>query len=80
MLEAEVKIMAIFRCDLLNGTEIREGDFIRLHGNSVPRTADVVFIVEAKNCNKDLKNRKNFNAVIESINQELLQLNITNNR
>ncbi|XP_066155546.1 uncharacterized protein Apoltp [Euwallacea fornicatus] len=68
------------KCDLLNGTEIREGDFIRLHGSSVPRTADIVFIVEAKKCNQDLRNRKNFNILVESINQELSELNVTNNR
>ncbi|CAG9760349.1 unnamed protein product [Ceutorhynchus assimilis] len=67
-------------CSLSNGTELNEGDFIRLYGNTVPKTADVVFIVEAKKCNKDLKNHKNFNTVVESINQELLELNITNNR
>lgn len=65
---------------MLNGTEIREGDFVRLYSKTQPKTADVVFIVEAKKCNKDLKNHKNFNTVVESINQELFELNITNNR
>ncbi|XP_050313934.1 apolipophorins [Anthonomus grandis grandis] len=68
------------KCKLLNGTEVREGDFIRQYGNTLPRTADVVFIVEAKKCNKNLKERKNFKTVVESINQELAELNITNNR
>ncbi|XP_076260910.1 apolipoprotein lipid transfer particle isoform X2 [Rhynchophorus ferrugineus] len=68
------------KCNLLNGSEISEGEFVRLQGSAVPRMADIVFIVEAKACNKDLRNNKNFNIVVESINQELSDLNITNNR
>lgn len=51
-----------------------------MRGSAVPRTADIVFIVEAKDCNKDLRTRKNFDILIEAINQELSELNITNNR
>ncbi|KAL1492708.1 hypothetical protein ABEB36_010924 [Hypothenemus hampei] len=68
------------KCELLNGTQINEGEFVRLHGTTVPRSADVVFIVEAKKCNENLKNRKNFHVLLESINQELSYSNITNNR
>ncbi|XP_030755989.1 uncharacterized protein LOC115882214 [Sitophilus oryzae] len=68
------------RCNLLNGTEIMEGEFVRLQGSAVPRMADIVFIVEAKDCNKDLKNHKNFNILVESINHELSELNVTKNR
>lgn len=59
---------------------IQEGDFIRLHGNAVPRIADIVFIVEAKTCNKDLKNRRNFDSVVELLEKELADLNIKDNR
>ncbi|KAJ8978166.1 hypothetical protein NQ317_004215 [Molorchus minor] len=68
------------KCNLLNGTEIQEGDFIRLQGGSVPKTADIVFIVEAKKCNEDLKTRKNLETVLELLEKELNELNITNNR
>ncbi|KAJ8955430.1 hypothetical protein NQ318_003528, partial [Aromia moschata] len=68
------------KCNLLNGTEIPEGDFIRLRGNAVPRSADVVFIIEAKKCNKDLKTSRNFETVVDLLDKELTELNITNNR
>lgn len=59
---------------------IKEGEFIRLQGNAVPQTVDVVFIVEAKECNKDLLKSKNFESVIELLEKELNELNVTNNR
>ncbi|XP_018566495.1 uncharacterized protein LOC108907336 [Anoplophora glabripennis] len=68
------------KCNLLNNTEIKEGEFIRLQGSAVPQTADVVFIVEAKECNKDLIRSKNFDTVIEQLDKELSDLNVMNNR
>nr|CAH7759061.1 unnamed protein product [Callosobruchus chinensis] len=68
------------KCNLPNGTEIQEGDFIRLQGSSVPQTADIVFIVEAKDCNKDVKNARNLDVVVELLEKELAELNITDNR
>ncbi|KAG5880871.1 hypothetical protein JTB14_004019 [Gonioctena quinquepunctata] len=68
------------KCNLLNGTEKREGNITRLHGNDVPRSADVVFIVEAKKCNKDLKKSRNFEIVVEFLEKELRELNITDNK
>ncbi|KAF5300365.1 hypothetical protein FQR65_LT00986 [Abscondita terminalis] len=39
---------ACVKCNLLNGTTVPEGEFIRFEGDAVPRSTDVVFIVEAK--------------------------------
>lgn len=51
-----------------------------MQGNAVPQTVDVVFIVEAKECNRDLLKTKNFESVIELLDKELNELNVTNNR
>ncbi|XP_056647213.1 uncharacterized protein LOC130451874 [Diorhabda sublineata] len=67
------------KCNLLNGIEIREGHFIRLQGSDVPQTADIVFIVEAKKCNKDLKKSKNFELLIDLVEKELQENKIINN-
>ncbi|CAG9816912.1 unnamed protein product [Phaedon cochleariae] len=68
------------KCNLLNGTEKQEGDFIRLHGSDVPKTADVVFIVETKKCNRDIKKLRNFDILVELLEKELGELNIKNNK
>ncbi|CAH1158795.1 unnamed protein product [Phyllotreta striolata] len=68
------------KCNLLNGSEYREGDFIRLQGSHVPQTADIVFIVEAKDCNKDLRKSRSFDSVVESLEKALEEQNIKNNR
>ncbi|XP_072402619.1 uncharacterized protein Apoltp isoform X1 [Diabrotica undecimpunctata] len=67
------------KCNLLNGTQIQEGDFIRLQGSDVPQSADIVFIIEAKMCNKDLKKSRNFDLLVELIEKELDDLKIRNN-
>ncbi|KAJ8914497.1 hypothetical protein NQ315_002769 [Exocentrus adspersus] len=67
-------------CDLLNGTRIKEGEFVRLQGSEVPRSVDVVFIIEAKECNKDITKSKNFGNVAELLDKELTELKLTQNR
>nr|XP_023014255.1 uncharacterized protein LOC111504020 [Leptinotarsa decemlineata] len=68
------------KCNLLNGSEKQEGNITRLHGSDVPRSADIVFIIEAKGCNRNLKKSKHFEMVIESLEKELTDLNIRNNK
>uniref|UniRef100_A0A1Y1LL77 Vitellogenin domain-containing protein n=1 Tax=Photinus pyralis TaxID=7054 RepID=A0A1Y1LL77_PHOPY len=71
---------ACVKCNLLNGTTVPEGEFIRFEGDAVPRSTDVVFIVEAKMCNKDLKSKRNMDILIDLIHKELFEMNITDNR
>lgn len=65
---------------MINGTYIPEGKFVKLTGDEVPRTTDIVFIVEAKPCNKDLTLTKSIMTIVNSLEAELTVANITNNR
>ncbi|KAK4871887.1 hypothetical protein RN001_016011 [Aquatica leii] len=71
---------ACVKCNLLNGTTVPEGEFIRFEGDAVPRSTDVVFIVEAKECNKDLKSKRNTDILVDLMHKEFSELNVTNNR
>lgn len=51
-----------------------------MRGDEVHRTADIVFIVEAKSCNKNLTESKSMATVLASLNKELTDANITENR
>ncbi|RZC41779.1 VWD domain containing protein [Asbolus verrucosus] len=68
------------KCNSPNGTQLKEGQFIQLDAPDLPQSADVVFIIEAKDCNKNLRKAKNFDNVVELLNKELLGYNLTNNR
>lgn len=57
-----------------------EGTFITLEGNDIPMTTDVVFIIEAKPCNRDVTINKNLNSLVSTLNKELNDINIKNNR
>lgn len=65
---------------MINGTYVPEGKFVKLSGSDVPRTTDVVFLVEAKPCNNDLTIAKSLMTIVSSLESELLAANITNNR
>ncbi|CAD7080164.1 unnamed protein product [Hermetia illucens] len=67
-------------CDLINGSYVAEGTFVELKDHDVPRSADVVFIVEAKNCNANITHSKSILAVSSAIQKELVNMNMTNNR
>lgn len=69
-----------FSCTLLNGTMIPEGTFIKLKLDLVPKSADIVFIVEAKSCNENIMDSKSVMTFATSLNKELITANITNNR
>ncbi|KAJ3640007.1 hypothetical protein Zmor_003331 [Zophobas morio] len=68
------------KCSAPNGTLLDEGEFIQLNPPDLPQSADVVFIVEAKACNKDLRARKNMDSVIEALHKELTEQRLKNNR
>jgi len=53
---------------------------MELSGPEIPRSSDVVFIVEAKDCNANLKTSKNIMTVVSSIEEQLQAAKLTNNR
>lgn len=75
-----IKCFLIFSCDLINGSYVPEGTFVEMRGDEVHRTADIVFIVEAKSCNKNLTESKSMGTVVAALNKELIDANITDNR
>lgn len=67
-------------CTMMDGSQVAEGNFKRLEGDSVPRSADVVFIVEAKNCNRDMKTNSSMELLITQLSKELNDQGLTGNR
>lgn len=57
-----------------------EGEFIILKDDSVPRSADIVFIVEANRCNVHVRRDRKIDIIVENLEKELDTLNITDNR
>lgn len=57
-----------------------EGDFIQIKGNAVPQSSDIVFIIEAKECNNFSLRRKNMPSIVSTIAKELQDVGIINNR
>lgn len=53
---------------------------MELSGSDIPRSSDVVFIVEAKPCNANLKDTKSIMTVVTSIEEQLRAAGISNNR
>lgn len=46
----------------------------------VPKSSDVVFIIEAKECNNDLFTRRNMDLLLSILSKELIDAKITDNR
>lgn len=67
-------------CNLINGSYVPEGTFISFNVSDAPNTIDIVFIVEAKPCNKDVVKTKSMISVVSAIEKELNDVNVTNNR
>lgn len=59
---------------------MKEGDFIRFEGEDVPKHADIIFILEAKSCNKNFKQAKNVELLVDLLEKEFQHRNFTNNR
>ncbi|PSN49824.1 hypothetical protein C0J52_08839 [Blattella germanica] len=64
------------KCQLVDGEELVEGDFRQLEGNAVPQSTDVVFIIEAKECNKNIKDRRNIDALNSMLFKELTEMKL----
>ncbi|XP_017025668.1 uncharacterized protein Apoltp [Drosophila kikkawai] len=67
-------------CQLSNGSYVPEGTFMELTGEQIPRSSDVVFLVEAKDCNANLKTSKSIMTVVASVEEQLQAAKLTNNR
>lgn len=67
-------------CDLNNGSYVAEGKIFDLKDKDVPLTTDIVFIVEAKPCNRNLNRNKSLLAVLSSLNKQLNESSFTDNR
>lgn len=67
-------------CSMMDGSQVAEGRFKRLESGTVPQSTDVVFIVEAKSCNRDIKLNSSMELLITQMNKELNDRGLTGNR
>nr|XP_013118557.1 unnamed protein product [Stomoxys calcitrans] len=67
-------------CKLTNGSFVPEGSFVQLSSAENERSSDVVFIVEAKPCNTNLTEHKSMMTIVESLEEQLNENQLTNNR
>ncbi|GLH12107.1 Apolipophorins, partial [Gryllus bimaculatus] len=65
---------------LVPDMEVPEGDFRQLEGNEVPKSTDVVFIVEAGSCNSNITTERSLDALLTSLSKELTGAGFTSNR
>lgn len=68
------------KCELINGTFVAEGVFVTMEGEAVPKTTDVVFVVEAKECNKDLNTAKSMSSLVHLLETELQAVGLRDNK
>lgn len=73
-------LFCCFRCQLVNGTALLEGDFCHMENNDIPQSTDIVFIIEAKDCNRNIKDRRNMDALTSILLKELTDQKIVSNR
>lgn len=67
-------------CSSIDGKYVPEGSFVNFTTDNMKHSSDVVFIVEAKDCNKNLNKAKNLMTLVTILNKELESANITGNR
>lgn len=67
-------------CSMIDGSQVAEGRFKRLESATVPQSTDVVFIVEAKSCNQDIKLNSSVELLVTQLNKELNDRSLTGNR
>ncbi|VVC30431.1 Hypothetical protein CINCED_3A001550 [Cinara cedri] len=68
------------RCNAGNNSEITEGEFLRFNESQVPQSADIVFIVEAKECNRNFAEKRNVHTMLTMLTKELHDVGMTNNK
>lgn len=67
-------------CSMVDGNQVAEGQFVKLEGDRVPSSTDVVFIVEGKECNRDAKGNRSIDHLVAQLNKELKDQGLTDNR
>ncbi|XP_043484877.1 apolipophorins [Leptopilina heterotoma] len=67
-------------CFMNDGTHVPEGQFTKLEGESFLKSTDIVFIVEAKECNEDVRRNRSLDFLITQLNKELSDQNFIDNR
>ena len=72
--------MFTYSCPTIDGGFVPEGNFINITNTNMKNTTDVVFLVEAKDCNKDIVKSKSITTLVTTIEKELMNANITGNR
>ncbi|KAL3290379.1 hypothetical protein HHI36_023721 [Cryptolaemus montrouzieri] len=68
------------KCSMPNDSFLYEGEFVKLSGQNITRSVDVVFLIETKECNQNLTTSKNMKLLIDSLDEELVANNLMNNR
>ncbi|XP_015173164.1 PREDICTED: uncharacterized protein LOC107064693 [Polistes dominula] len=66
-------------CTMINNTQIAEGEFKKLEGDTVPKSTDIVFIVEAKECNRNIRQNRSIEQLVNQLNKELKDKGLTSN-
>nr|XP_003701542.2 PREDICTED: uncharacterized protein LOC100880818 isoform X1 [Megachile rotundata] len=67
-------------CSMFDGSQVAEGEFRRLEGERVPKSTDVVFIVEGKECNRGVKENRSIEHLVAQLNKEFRDQGLTDNR
>lgn len=67
-------------CSMMDGDQVAEGQFVKLEGDRVPTSTDVVFIVEGKECNRNVKENRSVDQLITQLSKELRDHGLTDNR
>lgn len=68
------------KCELYNGTYVNEGVFVTLKNEEVPKITDVVFIVEAKGCNRNLNTERSMVSLVNLIEMEFQAVGLKDNK
>ncbi|CAK1547731.1 unnamed protein product [Leptosia nina] len=66
------------QCATPQGDIVEEGSFLELQ--NPPKSADIVFIVEAQYCNKNIRKLKNIDLFIETFDSKLQENGLSDNR
>ncbi|XP_067622386.1 uncharacterized protein Apoltp [Eurosta solidaginis] len=67
-------------CVLTNGSFIRESTFVEYNIYNIPRSSDIVFLLEAKACSAHANGSKSFGIILTSIEEQLQEIKFINNR
>ncbi|XP_026671389.1 uncharacterized protein LOC108627461 isoform X2 [Ceratina calcarata] len=67
-------------CSMINGSRVAEGQFAKLEDHQVPASTDVVFIVEGKECNRNMKENRSIEHLVSQLSKELRDQGLADNR